>query len=683
MGSIEDPSVHDPREDAPKPEAPASAEAGGDNAVSAGAPDHLAAKDVSNEAGAKQEGQPAVPASTRPEPSSPSNDAHRAPEPKRTGHPIRDRLLAKAMTAGTEDPHRPTTDSTGLGAVENELLKIASSRKPVRLSRGMAGAPLSSASVMLLGTVFGLGGFALVFALLFEFLPRGPREDTATTTPTQTAAVGTAQVVPVVASPPPRKRMPGPWRIEQAKPGERVLRGKIGKEPFLKAIQDAGLQKTQAYRVYTALKEEKDLDRCRPGDEFVALLDRTDGKVLAFEYIVGREEVYQARQGADGLLVGKALDLSVRRARVQGGITIARPSFADNANAAHFDPGLAVIINRALEGHLTVDDFKLGDRLRVVAQEVTVLGEFSRYAGLEALEYMPVSGDPIRVYYFENNRRYYDARGRAPGEAGWRRPVPGAPITSRFNPKRLHPILKKVMPHNGTDFGAPAGTPIFAASSGKIVKLGDYGANGNFIAIEHRNGYETGYSHLLRFEPGLKVGDAVKRLQPIGYVGSTGRSTGPHLHFSAKKDGKFIDPESLGLDRLTTLPPDQLALFQKVKVKYDELLVSVELPPAITPPPPASAGETHYDEFGAEEGSAALAPDVAPDPAEPGPVEALALPEHPAPVETRPSEPGAPPGVPRPLPAPVAPGRSGSALYMTDQELLEAQSASDDGEVEE
>jgi murein DD-endopeptidase MepM/ murein hydrolase activator NlpD len=450
----------------------------------------------------------------------------------------------------------------------------------------------------------------------------------------------------------------------------------------LRAIQDAGLDKTQAYRVYTALKGEKDLDHCRPSDEFVALLDKRDGRVVAFEYIVNREEIYQARQGSDGLLTGKQLDLSVKRARVQGSLVIRVPSFADNATASHFDPGLGAIINKALEGHLTVDDFKIGDRLRVVAQEVTVLGEFSRYAGLEALEYIPAQGDPVRVYYFENKKRYYDAKGRAPGEGGFRKPVPGAPITSHFNPKRMHPILKKIMPHNGTDFGAPTGTPVFASAAGTITKLGNYGPNGNFIGIQHWGGYETGYSHLSRFEPGLKVGDKVKRLQPIGYVGTTGRSTGPHLHFSAKKDGKFIDAESLGLDQLTTMPKDELALFHKVKQKYDVLLDEIPLPPPIAGAAPAAASSADTDpDFGEQDdesdsaGQEELAGAAVAAPAD--------VPAAPADVPAAPmNAPAAPENVASSAPAAPA-NRTGSLLYMSDKELMQSQSRVDDGEVDQ
>jgi murein DD-endopeptidase MepM/ murein hydrolase activator NlpD len=616
---------------------------------------------------------PAPPEVTPPPASSPEAQL------RRTGHPVRDRLLAKAALQREAAVERAEPTFSSLGAVENELLKVASSARPRSSSVvRIGGAPLSSTATLLLGTLFGLAGFALLFALLIQLAPRDPAavalaESSENENATQAPSAPPPLAEPI--APPPRQRLPGPWRIELAKPGQRIVRGRIGKEPFLKAVADAGIATAQVYRVFTALKTERNLDRCKSSDEFVALLDSAGGRVLAFEYIVSKEEVYQAREDNDGLLKGKALDLKVERRRVQGALTMLSTSFAESARLAHFDPGLGAVIDKALDGHITVDEFRPGDRLRVVALEVTVLGEFSRYAGLEAMEYQPVQGDAIRIYYFPERSRYYDAKGRAPGEGVWRKPVKGAPITSKFNLARLHPILKKRMPHNGTDFGAPTGAPIYAASSGKIIKLGNYGPNGNFIGIEHRGGYETGYSHLSRFEAGLAVGDEVKRLQLIGYVGSTGRSTGPHLHFSAKKAGKFIDPESLGLDALTTLPKAELTVFQQIKAKYDALLQEIPLPEAIAVPQPAaaeiesavaSAGEDAQQDLEFAEGAAESAtPEASPQPAQ-GASSAEVVPARNA---------TAPALTPQP--------KVGASLYLTDRELLEAQSRTDDGEVEE
>jgi hypothetical protein len=230
-------------------------------------------------------------------------------------------------------------------------------------------------------------------------------------------------------------------------------------------------------------------------------------------------------------------------------------------------------------------------------------------------------------------------------------------MTSPFNPKRLHPILKKVMPHNGMDFGAPAGTPVGASNFGTVSFIGYAGASGNLVKVEHPGGVETGYAHLSRFAEGLKLGDKVKRLQLVGYVGSTGRSTGPHLHFSAEKDEQFFDPQSLNLDGMRTLAGPERGLFAQVKQNYDRLLDAIPLPDPLPVERPAAP--------------AAVDPAVE-DPEAPE----VALPQPPAPA---PAKAGA---APVPATQPAAASGAANPIYLTDDELLKMQGASDEGEVE-
>jgi hypothetical protein len=155
----------------------------------------------------------------------------------------------------------------------------------------------------------------------------------------------------------------------------------------------------------------------------------------------------------------------------------------------------------------------------------------------------------------------------------------------------MHPVLKRIMPHQGTDFGAPTGTPIYASYKGTVQFVGNAGATGNFVSILHANGVETGYAHMSRFAPGIKIGDKVATKQLIGYVGSTGRSTGPHLHFSAKKNGQFFDAETLlAIDKERVLPPEDRPAFLELKAAMDKRLDAIPLPEPPKPPPaPAAA----------------------------------------------------------------------------------------------
>jgi murein DD-endopeptidase MepM/ murein hydrolase activator NlpD len=592
------------------------------------------------------------------------------PPLQRTGHPVRDRLLARAQSIAeqsrTLDPMAELTPFTSLKDVETDLDEVAAPR------RSLVGGPgaLSPTTIMVTGTLVGAAAISLMFALLVQFAPRhggtAPQPvESPPTAPTQASEIAAPAASPQAE--PMRTRMEGPWRITRAGTGQQLIKGTIGRAAFLTAVQGAGLSKTHAYQAFNALKGVANLDRCRPSNEFLALVNRQTSELEAFEYIAGKEEIYQARR-ENGALVGKALDLKVERKRVEGAFVISGESFAPSLANTTLDPSIGRSINKALDGHTSVEQFRLGDRVRVIAQEVTVLGEFARYSGIEALEYLPAHGAALRVYYHSAKRRYYDAKGRAPGEGGWRKPIKGAPVTSKFNPNRMHPILKKRMPHNGTDFGVPTGTPIHASSFGVINKLGPFGPNGNFIGITHAKNYETGYSHLSRFEPGLKVGDKVESLQVIGYVGSTGRSTGPHLHFSAKKNGAFIDPESLNLDALIVLPPSERGVFEELRRSYDQQLDSIALPPPLeTAPVPSVAPET-----GDMDGEAGLAA----EPALNGDsVPAL------APVPAPLSAPRAAPALVKP--STLSPRLPGASIYLTDRELMETQAATDDGEVDE
>jgi murein DD-endopeptidase MepM/ murein hydrolase activator NlpD len=175
---------------------------------------------------------------------------------------------------------------------------------------------------------------------------------------------------------------------------------------------------------------------------------------------------------------------------------------------------------------------------------------------------------------------FYTAKGQQPFRGTFRSPLPLARVTSRFNPKRMHPVLHVVMPHNGIDFGASSGTPVFASASGTVHSAGDGGPCGNMVQIEHTNNLTTAYCHLSRIVPGLHPGQHVEARQLVGFVGQTGRATGPHLHFAVKRGGSFIDPMVLKMDGVRTLPPADRDAFAKLRADLDVALEAVALPSA-------------------------------------------------------------------------------------------------------
>ncbi len=161
---------------------------------------------------------------------------------------------------------------------------------------------------------------------------------------------------------------------------------------------------------------------------------------------------------------------------------------------------------------------------------------------------MNLSGVPYRFYQFKRpgsqQPEFFDEKGRALRSEFLRTPVDGARLSSTFG-KRRHPILGYTKMHKGVDFAAPRGSPVMAAGNGVVVKASYYGSYGNYILIRHSSGYHTAYAHLDRYGKGIRPGAQVSQGQVIGSIGTTGRSTGPHLHFELLKNGKQINPNSI------------------------------------------------------------------------------------------------------------------------------------------
>ena len=149
-------------------------------------------------------------------------------------------------------------------------------------------------------------------------------------------------------------------------------------------------------------------------------------------------------------------------------------------------------------------------------------------------------------------------------------PINGARLSSSFG-KRKHPILGYTKMHTGTDFAAPTGTPIMASGDGKVTKAGWCGGGGNCVKIKHNNTYQTVYAHMSKFGRGIKKGSRVKQGQIIGYVGSTGLSTGPHLHYEVIENGRKINSQKLKLPSGKILKGKERKEFEVEKIKIDVL----------------------------------------------------------------------------------------------------------------
>jgi murein DD-endopeptidase MepM/ murein hydrolase activator NlpD len=280
-----------------------------------------------------------------------------------------------------------------------------------------------------------------------------------------------------------------------------------------------------------------------------------DSKLLALTLQPSMERDVKLTRDADGQFIAAAINkpLTERVDRAAGQID---NSLFEAARESGVPVGLIGDIIKAYSYDVDFQrDIHEGDSFEVMYERFdNEKGELAR-AGRLLYASLTIGGKPTPIYYFERDGdgEYFSADGVAVRKSLLKTPVDGARITSTFG-MRVNPILGYSAMHQGIDFGAPSGTPIFAAGNGVIEEMGWKNGYGKWVKIRHNGTYETGYGHTSRFASGLKKGSKVKQGQVIAYVGSTGNSTGPHLHFEIMINGKHVNPstvKTVASDKLT------------------------------------------------------------------------------------------------------------------------------------
>ena len=226
-------------------------------------------------------------------------------------------------------------------------------------------------------------------------------------------------------------------------------------------------------------------------------------------------------------VIKSSLFLSAKRAGLSHSLTM------DLANVFGYDIDFAL-------------DIREGDEFEVIYEEHVVNGKQVGNGDILAARFTN-RGKPYTAVRYTSKQgatSYYNADGNSMRKAFIRTPVDFARISSRFSVGRKHPILNKIRAHKGVDYAAPRGTPIKAAGDGKIIVAGRRGGYGNAVIIQHGSSYRTLYGHMQGFAKGIRTGGTVKQGQVIGYIGTTGLSTGPHLHYEFQVNGVHVDPLS-------------------------------------------------------------------------------------------------------------------------------------------
>ena len=268
------------------------------------------------------------------------------------------------------------------------------------------------------------------------------------------------------------------------------------------------------------------------------LITNMKGELVKFIYEAGPTEVYEIEKGAEGYTTQRIeVPVETVLVKVVGEI---RSSLFEAMDAAGEQDLLTIAFAEVLAWEVDFyKDVRQGDRFKILVEKIYKGNAFVRYGLIQAVEYQGAEKEIKGIRYQDD---YYDEKGNSLRKAFLKSPLRFNRISSRFSQARRHPILGGLRPHLGTDYAAPPGTPVWVVGDGVVVSCGWNGGYGNQVVVRHMNGYVTYYSHLSRYGPGIRAGARVKQKQVVGYVGSTGLSTGPHLDYRLVKDGRFKNP---------------------------------------------------------------------------------------------------------------------------------------------
>ncbi len=355
-------------------------------------------------------------------------------------------------------------------------------------------------------------------------------------------------------------------------------------QTMMELLLEAGVGRAEANAVIAALTDVYEPRRLKAGQEIrisfsPTLADDLGGRLMAVLVKESVERDIQVTRAPDGGFSASKITrpLSVTVERQVGTI---RSSLYEAGSDAGVPQPIMVELVRAMSYDIDFQrDLQSGDLFELVYEQYRD-GD-GRPAKTGAILYagLTLSGKPLDFYGHtsaDGRTDFYTAAGDSVRKALLRTPVDSFRISSGFG-MRKHPILGYSKLHQGIDFAAPAGTPIYAAGDGVVQEARRKGSYGNYVRVKHNGAYGTAYAHLSRFAKGMKVGRRVRQGEIIGYVGSTGRSTGPHLHYEVLISGKQINPLSVKLPTGEKLTGEEKNRFLLAKAGIDQLRDQLQL----------------------------------------------------------------------------------------------------------
>ena len=362
--------------------------------------------------------------------------------------------------------------------------------------------------------------------------------------------------------------------IENLEPKYKKIKHKIvSGETFDKILEGYLIDKDEIIKIKTSLNKKVNLNKLNTKQQIQFSIDKTNNKIEEFVYqISNTQKIYLKRN-----LVNDNFDNEILSIKLNKKIIYKENIILQSLYKAAIDQEIPAntIVEFARIYGFQVDfqrDIRKQDKFQIMFEiflnekdEIVETGEIL-FANLK------LSGQDNSLYYFDQigSEGHYDKSGKSVKKALMKTPINGARLSSPFG-MRKHPIDGFNKMHRGTDFAAPMGTPIMASGDGVVKKAGWCGGGGNCVKIKHNSTYQTVYAHMSKFARGIKNGVRVKQGQIIGYVGSTGKSTGPHLHYEVIVNGKKVNSQKLKLPSGKVLKGSERKLFETKKIKLEVL----------------------------------------------------------------------------------------------------------------
>ena len=353
-----------------------------------------------------------------------------------------------------------------------------------------------------------------------------------------------------------------------------VTEGKVKNGQFFSTLLGSlGMSAQEAYNLTEACDSVFDVRTLRVGQAYRAYYDDTALLYLVYDRDRSSSIVFSCRPPYEAWVYQKPVTIEKRYADV----TISNSLWVD-MRAEDVSPLL--IVNLSDIYAWTVDFFALqkGDRFRVLYEEKVCDGEV---IAVDTVRYAVFShgGEELPMVMYnqgDGGNVWWNDKGESMRKAFLKAPLSYSRISSGFSYARKHPVTRKVQPHTGVDYAAPKGTPVMTIGDGVVTSMKYEGAGGNTVRIKHNSVYSTAYLHLSKFGPGLKVGQRVRQGQVIGYVGSTGRSTGPHLDFRVWKNGSPINPLKMDSPPAEPIKEESRPAFEAAHKMYKAQVDSIQ-----------------------------------------------------------------------------------------------------------